>query len=210
MIDADQEFSSIALDMLPTTLNIADADDHVPQVERSIRTIKERTRSTVQGLPFQKFPCILTKAILEAANRSLNQFLAKDSASSTMSPLTILTGRPRTNFADLMLELGLYVQVFEDKDPSNTNKTRTTGAIALNPSDNAQGGYTFLSLVTGRKLSRQQWDELPMPNGVVARVKQLAVNEDRIAAGQNGLFFEWSPGIPSKTNNNRTSVFSTK
>jgi hypothetical protein len=149
-IEGDQEFSSIALDMLPTTLNIADADDHVPQAERSIRTIKDRTRCTVQGLPFQKFPRILTKAIVEVANRSLNQFPAKDIASSTMSPLTILTGRPRTNFADLKLELGQYVQVFEDNDPSNTNKTRTTGAIALNQSDNAQGGYTFLSLVTGR------------------------------------------------------------
>jgi hypothetical protein len=64
-IDADQEFLSIALNMLPTTLNIADADNHVPQVERCIRTIKEWTWSTVQGLPFQKFPRILTKAILE-------------------------------------------------------------------------------------------------------------------------------------------------
>jgi hypothetical protein len=195
-IEGDQEFSSIALDMLPTTLNIADADDHVPQAERSIRTIKDRTRCTVQGLPFQKFPRILTKAIVEAANRSLNQFPEKDSASSMMSPLTILTRRPRTNFVDLKLELGQYVQVFEDNDPSNTNKTRTTGAIALNPSDNAQGGYTFFSLVTGRKLSRQQWDELPMPNGVVARVEQMAVDEVRRAAGRNGLHFEWSPGVP--------------
>jgi hypothetical protein len=195
-IEGDQEFSSIALDMLPATLNIADADDHVPQAERSIRTIKDRTRCTVQGLPFQKFPRILTKAIVEAANRSLNQFPEKDSASSMMSPLTILTRRPRTNFVDLKLELGQYVQVFEDNDPSNTNKTRTTGAIALNPSDNAQGGYTFFSLVTGRKLSRQQWDELPMPNGVVARVEQMGVDEVRRAAGRNGLHFEWSPGVP--------------
>jgi hypothetical protein len=87
-IDGGQEFSSIALNMLPTTLNIADADDHVPRVEMSIRTIKERTWSTVQGLPFQKFPRILTKAIVEAANRSLYQLPPKDSASSTMSPLT--------------------------------------------------------------------------------------------------------------------------
>ena len=182
--------------MLPTTLNIADANDHVPQAERSIRAIKDRARCTVQGLPFQKFPRILTQAIVESANRSFNQFRAKDGASITMSPLTILTGKPRANFANLKLELGQYVQVFEDNDPSNTNKTRTTGAIALNPSDNAQGGYTFLSLVTGRKLSRQQWDELPMPQGVIERVEQMAVAENRTAAGRNGLHFEWSPGIP--------------
>jgi hypothetical protein len=57
-----------------------------------------------------------------------------------------------------------------------------------------------MSLVTGRKLSRQQWDELPMPHGVVARVEQLADAEKRLAVGRNGLHFEWSPGVPIQDN----------
>jgi hypothetical protein len=51
-LEADQEFKCITNGVLPTILNVADADDHVHEVERSIRTIKERTRCTVQGLPF--------------------------------------------------------------------------------------------------------------------------------------------------------------
>jgi hypothetical protein len=49
-IKGDREFSCITNDVLPVTLNVADADDHVHEVERSIRTVKEQTRCTIQGL----------------------------------------------------------------------------------------------------------------------------------------------------------------
>jgi hypothetical protein len=50
-LEADQEFKCITNGVLPTILNVANADDYVHEVERSIRTIKERTRCRVQGLP---------------------------------------------------------------------------------------------------------------------------------------------------------------
>ena len=40
-IHADQEFSYIREEVRPIELNICKKDDHVPEVERSIRTIKE-------------------------------------------------------------------------------------------------------------------------------------------------------------------------
>ena len=55
-------------------------------------------------------------------------------------PLTIMTGRPNINYNELKIEFGAYAQVFEENDPTNTVKTRTAGAIALTPTDNAQGG----------------------------------------------------------------------
>jgi hypothetical protein len=36
--------------------------------------------------------------------------------------------------------------MFEDNDPANTNRTRSTRAIALNATGNTQGGYFFMSL----------------------------------------------------------------
>ena len=90
-VEGDREFSPIAADILPIALNVADADDHVAQVERSIRAVKDRCRCTVQGLPFRRFPKILTKAIVEEANASQNLFPAVDGVSDTMSPLTIVT-----------------------------------------------------------------------------------------------------------------------
>jgi hypothetical protein len=38
------------------TLNAVAADEHVPEIERHIRTIKERARSVVTMLPFERFP----------------------------------------------------------------------------------------------------------------------------------------------------------
>jgi len=71
-IHADKEFACITNDMLPTRLNIADADDHVPEVERSIRTIKEHIRCTIHGLPFRCIPRVLVRAITENAVKMLN------------------------------------------------------------------------------------------------------------------------------------------
>jgi hypothetical protein len=42
------------------------------------------------------------------------------------------------------LEFGSYVQTHEDHD--NSMQSRTTGAIALRPTGNRQGGYYFMSL----------------------------------------------------------------
>jgi hypothetical protein len=76
-------------------------------------------------------------------------------------------------------------------------QTRTTGAIILTATGNAQGGYYFLSLATGRKLSRQQWDALPvpMPDGVIAAVENMARAEQQPLIGQGAPLFKWSPRV---------------
>ena len=102
-------------------MNIANADDHVHEVERSIRTVKERTRCTVQGLPFRQIPRIIIRATIEAAHKSLNQVPAQNVISQHLSPTTKVTGRPSPDYNDMSIEFGAYAQVFEDNDPSNTN-----------------------------------------------------------------------------------------
>ena len=51
---------------------------------------------------------------------------------------------------------------------------RTSGAIALRPSGNEQGGHYFLSLHTGKRILRNHWTVLPMSNDVVDAVHRLA------------------------------------
>jgi hypothetical protein len=68
--------------------------------------------------------------------------------------------------------------------------TRTVGALALRPADNAQGGYFFYSLVTGRCLQRTHWTEVPMPTSVKDRVHALA----RRANAERNLAFTDSDG----------------
>ena len=69
---------------------------------------------------------------------------------------------------------------------------RTTGAIALRPTGNAQGGHYFYSLSTGRRLNRNHWTVVPMPAEVVQRVDRLS----RRPLGLNALEFADREGMP--------------
>ena len=55
---------------------------------------------------------------------------------------------------------------------------RTVSAIALH-------GYYFMSLDSGRRLTRNHWNELPMPTEVINRVHILA----RRCGANRGLLF---------------------
>jgi hypothetical protein len=137
-IKGDQEFACISNDALPIPLNVANADDHVAEVEQSIRTISERTRCLVQGLPYKWIPKVMIRATIENANKVMNQFPAQNGMSDTLSLLTIMTGKPTPDYNDLKIKFGSYAQVFEENTPTNTPITRTTGAIALTPTGNVQ------------------------------------------------------------------------
>jgi hypothetical protein len=178
-VEADREFACITNDLLPAVLNIADANDHVAEAERSIQTVKDRARCAVQGLPHRMIPKAMMRDVVEGGHKGLSQFPARNGASDKLSPLATMTGTPSPDCYDFKIELGACAHVFEDNNPTNTNKTRSTGAIALTQTGNAQGGCCFMSLTTGKRLSRQQWTALPIPDGVIATVEAMAEAEEQ-------------------------------
>jgi hypothetical protein len=193
-IHADNEFECIREDVCPTDMNIVPTDSHVGEVERSIRTIKERLRSSVHGLPFKRLPKLMVRELASDAVRCLNQFPWKNGVSDTMSPTSIITGKPTPDFQQMRIEFGSYAQVFEENNPTNTPKARSLGAIALTPTGNAQGDYWFLSLATGARISRHKWVELPITATAIARVEALAIHEGQPLIQDSGLVVEWRPG----------------
>ncbi|KAI2509414.1 Reverse transcriptase (RNA-dependent DNA polymerase) [Fragilaria crotonensis] len=177
-------------------MNIVTTDSHVGEIERSIRTIKERLRSSVHGLPFKRLPRIMITHMVSDSVRCLNQFPRANGISSTMSPATIVTGSASPDYHAMRLEFGTYVQVFEENAPSNTPRSRSLGAIALSPTGNAQGDYYFLSLASGARISRHQWTVLPTPDTAIARVEALALHEGRPLIQERGFVIEWRPDHP--------------
>jgi len=129
-------------------LNITAEDEHVPEVERYIRTLKERTRATYNVLPFKKIPGMMIVEMVHSSNYWLNMFPANDGVSATQSPRRIMTGQSSDYLLHCKLQYGEYAQVHESHD--NSMDTRTTGAIALRPTGNIQGGFYFMSLLTGK------------------------------------------------------------
>ena len=71
-VHADLEFECLRPSILPTQMHIVSQGEHVPEVERSIRTIKDRCRATIHGLPFQYYPKILLKGLVYFVCMSLN------------------------------------------------------------------------------------------------------------------------------------------
>ncbi len=147
-IHMDGQFETIRGDLaeLNVALLIAGHDDHVPEVERYIRTLKERAHSIYNTVPFTRFPARMTVEMIYNCNFWLNTFPHADGVSDILSPRTIVTGLTIDFQRHCWIEYGAYAQVHEDHD--NTMTARTTGAIAMRPTGNLQGTYIFFSLTT--------------------------------------------------------------
>ena len=111
-VHADNEFECCRAELRPIILNIAGAGMHVGEVERSIRTIKERVRCTIHDLPFKNYPRVLVTGCVTYNLKCLNNLPADDGVSSTMSPNTLVTGAQSLDYSELVkLHFGDYVQV---------------------------------------------------------------------------------------------------
>jgi hypothetical protein len=187
---ADYELESMRTDMtdMGIALNTTSENEHEPVIERYIRTVKERTRATWNVLPFKKIPVGMVIEIVKGSVMWLNTFPPTGGVSPNMSPRTLVTGRNMDYNKHCRIKCGAYAQTHEDHD--NGMGSRTTGAIALRPTGNAQGGYYFLSLTTGRRINRTHWTELPMPAEVIDRVHALA----RRSKAALGITFAWRDG----------------
>jgi hypothetical protein len=115
-IHGDHEFDGVSDFFSPIRFNIVAADGHVGEVERSIRTIKERFRAMAHGLLFRRLPILLLWSMVTyEVVRCLNMFPWPAGVSSTLSPSTIVTGDPRPNYTTMRIELGSYAQLFDGR-----------------------------------------------------------------------------------------------
>ena len=136
-VNSDNEFGCIRDDILPTNLNMVAADEHVGDVERSIRTVKEGTRCHVHRLPYERYTKLMVSGCVVKTIKDLNQLPSPNGLSDELSPSTLITGLPGPDFNHINeLNFGDYVQAYKSRGATNTNRARTVGAIALYQSGN--------------------------------------------------------------------------
>ena len=75
---------------LSATVNVVAKGEHVPEIERFNRVIKERTRCYFAMLPFRKLPRIMIIHLLVTVTFYINAFVWRKGVSQFLSPLTIL------------------------------------------------------------------------------------------------------------------------
>ena len=142
-MNMDMEFDNAdfrnVLDNSNVNLNCASAKEHVPMIERRIRTLKERCRARMSRLPHKKMPAVMIRGMVADSTTWLNAFPPKGGVSKIYSPRMIVGGTKIDFNKHCRIEFGQYAQVTEEPDPSNTMNERTTGAIALGCAGNTQG-----------------------------------------------------------------------
>ena len=154
------------------TLNETSRDEHVGDIERYIRTVKERMRSIYNTMPFHKVPARLVIEMAKTAVFWLNAFPVSKGASRDLSPRTILTGQKVDYKRHCRFQFGEYTQTHEEHN--NSMNPRTVGALALRPVGNGQGSFYFLSVATGRVLNRLHATALPMPDDIIDKIHRMA------------------------------------
>jgi hypothetical protein len=152
-ICCDNAFSgltSFLRDIWQIQINIASAQEHVPEIERTHRVIKERARAMFHRLPYLTLPRTALKILVMESTKKLNFFPPKGGVSQALSPRMIL---PKVNLdytKHCAVPFGSYVQALDDPPPSkkNTLASRAIDGLYLRYKDCSRGGHQILDLRT--------------------------------------------------------------
>ena len=112
---ADNQFESLMGDIvdLGANINVVSRDDHVPNIEQYIHTIKERVRAKHNMAPFKFTPPIFIVEMVYANVFWRKMFPLKGVISRTQGPADINLNRAMDFNTYEKLEFGDYVQTHE-------------------------------------------------------------------------------------------------
>jgi len=131
---------------------------HVPVVERFIRTVKQRVRCHEYGLPFVMCRVLLIYCVLFCV-RCINLQPSSTSIDRT-SPTEQFSGIKLDASRDLRVGFGDYVEATVP-NTDNSMAARTDGCLALLPTGNLTGSVHMWTLRTKKVVIRDQFRVLP-------------------------------------------------
>ena len=173
----DMEFKCLEDEMMDDdnsiTMCYVARKQHVPEVERCIRTIKERVRALWHSLPYKTMPTVMIQYLVCRQVKWLNTFPPKGGISAYHSPRTIMGASPIDCDTHCVFSFGSYVQATSIQEPSNAMDERTKDGIYLDAIDGPQGGHKVLNLVTGKVITSYEPCEIPITPIVQGRVEEL-------------------------------------
>ena len=155
-------------------LETCGVDEHVPIIERAIRTIKEKCRIIISGLKYELQKSLIGYLVSFVVIR-LNMHIRKN---QFVSPFELITGN-RPNFVRHCK--GCFGEVVEAKLPyqDNTMNARTERGILLHPKiDNPTVWYVYV-LKTRKIVLRQQWKSMNLSEEVVEELNNSGEEENQ-------------------------------
>ena len=191
-INGDMAYENLRNDLLPVQLVTAPAGEKVPEVERSIRTIKERIRCIVASLPYRKVTKTMMKSFVYEAGRHLNDSPPKDGVSRVHPPARIVANRPAVDYNKLKVRTGQYCMIINTHNNWNSLAPRKIGAIALRPKEDGNGWY-LLSLDTWRVVTcgLRNITVMDFTQDVVRTVEERADAEGMTEFRNGDILVQW-------------------
>jgi hypothetical protein len=169
------------------------------EIERKIRHVKNRSRSTKVSLPYKALPKCVIKSMLSNVLMWMNAVRNKQGISTEFSPREIVLRRALDVSLHAQWPFGAYGEAYDDPTPNHTNtmQERTKSCINLGPTGNFQGTHKFLNLETGEVIKRMRFTEIPMPDSAIARVEYWAKRDKQersdtlVFSNRNNEHFGW-------------------
>ena len=93
-VDPEFESSQDAMNDNDIIVHWVPAQQHIPEIERTIRTVKDGCGCACHSLPFQAIPKVMMKALAKRVVKFVNVFPTKGGVSEHWSPCAIITGHP--------------------------------------------------------------------------------------------------------------------
>jgi hypothetical protein len=85
-IEADPEFRPLEAEVRNMEFNLCAQNEHVPDIERYIRTVKDRVRSCYHTLPYSCIPRVMIIRLVYNAVFWLNAFPHNNGVSNNLAP----------------------------------------------------------------------------------------------------------------------------
>ena len=122
----DIEFEPVKEPLLcKVVLNTSAAKEYVAEIERCIRTVKEKCRCTVSTLPFEVLPKLVVINIVYHEVMWANAFPNKKGVSGTFSPRALILRNNLDVTLHAKYDFCQYGEVADEPEPSNTMVERT-------------------------------------------------------------------------------------
>jgi len=170
----DQEFDKVKDKMPSLEVNTTAAREHVGEIERGIRLVKERCRGVRAIMPFQQIPKSFVIHLVYFCVMWLNSFPAKQGISKKLSPREIVIKISLIFERHARGLFGAYDEANEDAVITNTNRGRTFPGILLGPTGNIQGTQKVFDVVTGAIKKCRTIRNMHIPQAIITTVHNWA------------------------------------
>ena len=124
VIMIDMEFEKVADNFVNVEVNIAEAQEHTREAERTIRTVKEYWREIINKLPYSYIPSQITSHLIYFVIMWLNAMLSGNGILHKYSPREIFTGRHLDFKKHCKIVSGSYVEAHDEPNITNNMNPR--------------------------------------------------------------------------------------